>query len=353
MQKSRVFRFTSFLIVVVLFSGGCSSKDMDNAESKDIVHQNQNPFELDEKDSVDLGNIGHGLVNPKLDENGKILPLSYDGGELKIDYNVEAAGKAKNVGFLIFVDGIPQPYKFNSSEAPYEYMHNFDLKEDNVNKTFSFIFTPVTGKRGDTLTVSITSVYNPAFIPDMKESSSYGNYHSTLESVFSLDFNKDADTLDASSIPQYEYISNVRQSAEPITKELMKTQEGFSTIDSEALEERVFSDLYIDDVNMAKRDNFQVKDSGTIHVTFKLFGHPGVKYRNTFYLNHKAITSKDGNSFETVLAKGEAAVIDLDIDLEKSEDFNTFYVVSVPVNAADFPDDVVVSEKTMSKLLYK
>lgn len=46
-------------------------------------------------------------------------------------------------------------------------------------------------------------------------------------------------------------------------------------------------------------------------------------------------------------------MIDADIDLGKLEELNTFYVVSVPVNAADFPDDVVVLEKTASILLYK
>lgn len=49
--------------------------------------------------------------------------MAYNGGEMKIDYQVAASGKANNVGFLIFINGQPQPYKFNSTETPYEYMH--------------------------------------------------------------------------------------------------------------------------------------------------------------------------------------------------------------------------------------
>lgn len=354
MQKSWIFRLVLSLVAVVVLATGCSSsKDPKDDELNDISNAGANPFELDEKDTVVLGHIGHGLANPEFDANGARLPLRYNGGELKIDYSVHAAGKAKNVGFLVFVDGKPQPYKFNTTEAPYEYMHIFDLEEDDKDTPFSFVFTPVTGKQGDTLTVSIASVYNPGFIPDMKETSSYGSYHNTLESMYSLVFDKDAEALDISSIPQYEYLNQVRLSTEPITKELMEKHNGMLTVDLDTLDKHVFRELNFDNIDQMKLDNLQVKDSGTLHVTFKIFGHPGVRYQNTFYINHQPLTSKDGSSFETVLAKGEVAVIDADIDLEKLEKFNTFYVVSVPMNADDFPDDVITLEKTESILLYK
>lgn len=353
MQKTWIFRLVVALVAVVMLAAGCSTKNAGEDGSSDISNTDSNPFELDDKDTVVLGHIGHGLANPELDETGARLPLRYSGGELKLDYTVNAAGKAKNVGFLVFVDGIPQPYKINTADSPYEYMHIFELEGDDVQTPFSFIFTPVTGKQGETLSVSIASVYNPAFIPDMKETSSYGSYHDTLESMFSLIFDKDAEALDVSSIPHNEYLSDVRLSAELITKEMMETQGGFVTIDLETLEKNVFSRLYFDGAVLSKIDNLQVKDSGTLHVTFQIFGHPGVRYRNTFYINHKPLIGKEGSTFETVLAKGEAAVIDADIDLGKLEELNTFYVVSVPVNAADFPDDVVVLEKTASILLYK
>lgn len=46
-------------------------------------------------------------------------------------------------------------------------------------------------------------------------------------------------------------------------------------------------------------------------------------------------------------------MIEADIEVEKLEDFNTFYVVSAPLNANDFPDDVIILDKTASVLLYK
>lgn len=351
MKKSKAFKSAFFLVVIAVLAIGCSNKNPDASESEASNQTTHNPFEAGEQGTAVLGSIGHGFANPPLDENGKILPLPYNGGEFKIDYSVRASGKAKNVGFLVFIDGKPQPYKFNTTEAPYEYMHIFELEEDNQDTPFTFVFTPVTGKQGDILPITIASVFNPAFIPDMKETTSYGGYQTTLESGRSLVFNQDADALDVSSIPQREVLSHVRLSTEPVTQELLEKHSVMEQVDMEALDKKVYSDLYID--GAVRQDNFPVKKSGTLHVTFKLFGHPGMRYRNTFYINHEALTGKDGTSFETTLAKGDVAVIDADIALEKLKDFNTFYVVSVPLNADDFPDDVVVLMKTPSLLLYK
>ncbi|WP_230190747.1 MULTISPECIES: beta-glucanase/beta-glucan synthetase [unclassified Paenibacillus] len=277
--------------------------------------------------------------------------MQYHGGELKIDYKVHASGNAKNVGFLVFVDGKPQPYKFNTSDAPYEYMHVFDLQGEDQDTLFTFVFTPVTGKKGDTLPVSIASVYNPEFMPDMKETASYGGFHTTLGMEGLLHFNEDADALDASSIPRQEALRDVRLSSEPVTQDLLEKRSGFGTVDLESLDTNVYSELQLDGAE--RQDHYQVGKKGALHVTFKLFGHPGVRYRNTFYINHQAISAKDGTFFETMLTKGDVAVFNAEIELEKLEDFNTFYVVSVPVNADDFPDDVVVLEKTASILLYR
>lgn len=351
MKKLRGFEMVLVLVIITVLAAGCSPDNTTTGESNAPSDTTQNPFETNGPNTVILGSISHGFYNPPLDKTGKRLPMQYNGGELKIDYRVAASGKAKNVGFLVFVDGKPQPYKFNTSESSYAYMHIFDLKGDDQDTPFAFVFTPITGKKGDTLHVSIASVYNPAFIPDMKETASYGGYQTTLELGRALIFNKDADELDVSLIPRQEVLSDVRLSIEPVTQQLLEKHSGFETVDMEALDKNVYSELHVD--GAVRLDSYQVKKSGTLRVTFKQFGHPGMRYRNTFYFNHEALASKDGISFETALTKGDVAVVDVDIDLEKLKDFNTFYVVSVPLNAEDFPDDVVVLNKTPSLLLYK
>lgn len=355
MKKHGFLKHALLLIILALIAAGCSHQPAEIHDPAPGRQEDDNPFQANEEETGILDTMGHGFANPKMDETGEErLPLRYTGGELEIDYYVNASGKAKNVGFLVFVDGKPQPYKFNETAAPYEYMHIFDVKEEDKDTPFKFIFTPVIGKKGETLHITITSVYNPSFMPDMKETSSYGGYHSTLQATGSLFFEKDAEVLRSSDISGRGYLSGVSLSTEPITDKLLKKHSGMQTIDLETLEHQVLSELYLDGQSAAKMDHLQIGDDGTLQVSFKLFGHPGIKYQNTFYINHQAVTTIDGDSsFETMLAKGEVAVVDAELDLKKLDNLNTFYVVSVPMNAEDFPDDVVVLEKTRSILLYK
>lgn len=364
MKKSRTALSAIFLLVTICLISGCSRQEAvgnvspaqtdsttQTPEAASTENDTGNPFQADLNNTMNLGSLGHGFVNPKLDETGKRLPLRYAGGELKIDYSVNASGAAKNVGFLIYINGIAQPYK-TDAESSYSYMHVMNLEEDNKDYPLLIIFTPVTGKKGETLPITITSVYNPAFIPDMKETSGYGGYQTTLDCIDSIIFEQDAASLD--SLPAQAVLQNVTQTTEPVTQTFLDTDlSTYHNVDMTTLDKRIYTKLYFDGNDVKFDSNLKVAQTGTLHVTYKMVGHPGVKYQSTLYLNHQALTDGQGVSFETTLTKGEISVLEADIDLSKIEDFSTFYVISTPCNADDFPEDVIVLEKTSSVLLYK
>jgi len=337
------FRILIVLSVIILLNTACSKQSDDY--SKEIQDIKENPFKVESYETV-MGTLNHGFFNPKINDNGEMMPLIYSGGELKIDYIVNASGKAKNIGFLIFIDGLPQPYKINEEES-YKFLHKLDLKEDNENIPIYFKFAPITGKKGDTLNISITSVYNPAFIPDMKETSNYGSYHSTLEVVSSLAFREDPNTTVFLDIEKSQCLNNVSLYNEPLTNEILDKE----LIDLTRLDNSVFTHVYIEDKE--NTENIQINDDGSLRVKFKIFGHPKVRYRNTFYINHKPISSKEGSTFETELKEGNMSIVDVNIDVTNLENFSTFYVVSVPINTSDFPDDVIILKKIPSILIYK
>ncbi len=337
------------MMTLAIIAGGCSLNKTEDPQ--DTAAASQNPFEKNKPQTTVLGTIGHGFIHLQMDGNGKVLPLEYKGGELKIPYSVRASGTAKNVGFFLFVDGKAQPYKLDENGSSYQYMHLLQLKEDDQDTPFTFVFTPVTGKQGDTLQLRVASLYNPGFIPDMKTTSSYGGFQTTLEAGRPLVFKQAAEAVDFAPYALQGGLSHVQLSTAPVTQELLDKHSIAETVDIDKMDKNVYSDLYTD--GAIRQDHFQIGKNGKLHVTFHLFGHPGMKYRNTFYVNHRALASEEGVSFETELTKGNASVIEADIELEKLEDFNTFYVVSVPLNADDFPDDVVVLMKTPSLLLYK
>ena len=130
-----------------------------------------NPFEAAEDEAGFLATLTHGAASPDFSESGERLPFTYDGGEFQLAYQYSVTGKLDAVGFLLFLDGQPQPYKVNDIAAEYEYCHSFaagEEGEEGEEQNFSFLFEPVTGSVGDTLALTVVSITNPDFQPDME-----------------------------------------------------------------------------------------------------------------------------------------------------------------------------------------
>jgi len=316
----------------------------------------KNPFQAeDEMSGGVLGSIGHGPVNPKVNENGERQPFVYEGSEMNIAYQVHASGRAKNVGFLVFVDGVAQPYKVDGSAADYETMHVLNLKEDDKDYPFFIIFDPVTGKKGETLSFTIVSVYAPDFMPDMQKTSGYGMYHDTFAGYYEIHFEAEAKASGNAALPKYKQLQNVKQSTEPATQaylDSLSVYSGMEAITLETLNKQVFAQQFFDGQG-GLISNLKVNADGTLHITFKIAGYPGSRYRHTFYINHQALSDGKNRSFETVLTKGNVSVIEADIELSELEDFNTFYVVSTLCNVQELWEDGTFLLKTPSVLLYK
>ncbi|MFC6649243.1 hypothetical protein [Paenibacillus rhizoplanae] len=90
MKKIWRYIYITSIFGMLLLATACSSDKPDpiHINPSDIVVSNsgdnlpQNPFEMDEKNVV-LGSINHYAVNLQADEAGRVLPIQYNGGELK------------------------------------------------------------------------------------------------------------------------------------------------------------------------------------------------------------------------------------------------------------------------------
>jgi len=192
-------------------------------------------------------------------------------------------------------------------------------------------------------------------MPDMVKTSSYGGYHDTLASNYEIRFDKNAELPNSSTLPKYMKLQNVEQSTEAITREYLDSLSvfyGMATITLETLNKQVFAQQFLDGQG-GLISNLKVNADGTLHVAFKITGYPGARYRNTFCINHQALTDGVNTSFETVLTKGNVSVIEADIELSELEDFNTFYVISTLCNYEELWEDGTPLIKTSSVLLYK
>ena len=88
---------------------------------------------------------------------------------------------------FLFLGGKAQPYSL-TQDGELSYCHSIHTNGNGTVKNFSLFLQPIAGKTGETLDVTVISIYNPDFKPDMVETSGYGIYHSELPISFQLHF---------------------------------------------------------------------------------------------------------------------------------------------------------------------
>ena len=303
-----------------------------------------NPFKAAEEDTEFLAMLTHEAVSADFSESGERLPFSYDGGELRLDYRFSLAGKLDAVGFLLFLDGKPQPYKVNDTTAEYEYCHSFPAAED---QTFSFLFEPVTGSTGDTLALTVVSITNPDFQPDMESTSSYGWYHKTLDSRVELQFNADAPTAHSDLSPVREIFSKSDVREEKVTAQYVENElpkYGWDGVSMDTLDSGIYYTFSCD--GGITYDNLRV--SAPVTLRFTMCGTAGTSYSIAFFLDHRPVKLDESTCRSITLSKGSVMELEAVIDPDKLGQFHTFYCVAVPRGGASGP-----FFKTNSILLYK
>ena len=331
---------------LILLLAACSDYTIDDTSPPSVSSERSDPFAVAENETAFLGAIGHGESNPNRAEDQSKIPFEYNGGEFVLEYNFHSEGKLGGVGFLMFLDGVPQAYKVDDAQAEYEYCHTFPV-ESAMEKEFSFIFTPCVGNAGETLNLTIVSITNPDFQPNMEQSSSYGWYHQILFNEVDLHFNADAA---ASEYPATEELfSSVNVSEEKITTSFLENdlaKNGWGSVTLDTLNDGVYYTISYDG-NLVY-DNINVGDQDTLSVRFALCGAAGSDYQVSFLADHQPISNNAILSYQASVTKGNLLIVDAVIDVSRLDDFTTFYVMAVPVGDTDSP-----VYKTNSILLYK
>lgn len=346
-------------LVVILFAmilAGCEHKSLNvnqitsNSITKDPFQSKENSVEESATDTI--GSISHGIIvsNESKTDNGTIL---YNGGELELSYFVKVTGIANKCGFLVYIDGIPQPYKIQKGNTVSDdgYMHQLEL-EDNKEFDFKFVLTPIVGKKGEILPISIVSITDPLNHPNMKKTVNYGYTHQILASNYNIKYNSGTKVTQDIKNGSLNVLEGVSITDTLLTDSIKKQfNTGFLSNNLD-YEKSVYSKLYINDVDQTLEASYDIHGKKKIHITFQLTGHPGIEYKNILYFNHMPLNWNEVNSFQTELKKGKVAVVDIDLDVSKLNGNGTFYIVSVPCNANDYPNDVITIQKTNSIFFY-
>lgn len=335
------------LILALLLAAGCgqgSAGEETGASADTEVLETENPFAASEE----LGNLVHGASNVSLDESGEALPFEYDGGVMQIEYSVSASGMGKNVGFLLFLDGIPQPWQLNG-EGETAYIQYLELENDDEVYPFTLAFVPVTGSSGDTLTLTVCSITNAQFQPDMVSTASYGLYHDALQYYASIQFNADPEQNEtgASASPVLSDVSleDVKITTEFVENDLMEQYGSEGKTEDELLESGVYTFVRYDGSQIY--DNLDVSGKDKVHITYQICGVPGRTYRVALYGNHQLLSDETQSYWEVTLKTGEVATLEADVNVDVLEDMTTIYIIACPVSGT-----AGILKKTNSILFY-
>lgn len=330
--------------MTLLSMSGCTSYDIPENDPAAASNDTANPFKEAQEDTDIMAMLSHEPANPPLSDSGERKPFAYNGGEFRLDYRFSVTGDLDSVGFLLFLDGQPQPYRINDGSSNCAYCHTFDAVED---QEFAFLFEPICGKAGDTLDLTVVSITNPDFQPDMESTSSYGWYHNALPLGIEMCFNADAPAFAAAAPGSVEAFSSCSVYEEKATAQYVENdlaQAGWPDITMDTLDDGVYYTLTLGGDTVF--DNLSAAEP--VPVRFTLCGTPGARYDIVFFLDHRPIAMNGKTSSAVTLSQGGVAVAEGVIDPSLLGDLNTFYCVAIPAENTDTP-----FYKTNSILLFK
>lgn len=343
MKKVLQLLLSAALLFSLAACGTGGNLDVDGQSADDQSMGNasafENPFAQEQPQDSSLS---HGM---QVTDPERKPEIAYTGGECRVNYSVSASGIGRDFGFLLYVDGIPQPYKLKP-EGEYAYLHPVSLAGDAEDQPFTFYFVPVTGAAGMPSTLAVTSLTNPLFQPDMVETSSYGWYHGALTAEYPIRFAADPPPF-PEQVAVNKCIINMNRQVLPVTSDYLETR-GWSL---GQLNKRIYQ--FITYNGEVRYDNLEVSDDASAAIHYELAGIPGMSSQTTFYIDHTPIADADGRLvFYNTFSSGGVIAYDFEIDLAKLSGFSTFYAVTVPLDIGDYPDAAISTLKTESILLW-
>ena len=171
-------RIILFVLIITLFifCVGCSHNKTNELEQED--NQNIEDMFKDNNSSSVIAQFAFGFISEDYSER---QVYEYTGEEISIPYYVEGMEEEikADFGLILFVDGVSQPYKIrqNGATSEEQFMHKFSLA-NNEKEEFDIVFSPVTVKNGERVSVIPATILKPDFIPENEDKPNYGIYHS-------------------------------------------------------------------------------------------------------------------------------------------------------------------------------
>lgn len=276
--------------------------------------------------------LGSGLEyfegKPELHQGDLGYYIQYDGGEMHFpfEFGGKGAGLVEyGMGFVLFLDGIPQPYRTSENEE-YRYMHIFKMQDQNTPVSDEFIFAPITGKKGDLLELNIASIEFPECYKTTKGNLRSTDWVTTAGGRFLMNADPPAQEL-------------------PVRKELVKSYSA-TLVD---LSEEEIRGWTPDDLKNKIEQHFYVnrtQDYGVIKgistddkvtLRFELWGCPSAQCAVVMMVDNEPLYVEP-EQIQLSTKYGQKTIVEVELDMSHFDGRMYAYALLIPRNMRSMPD---------------
>lgn len=196
----------TFLVCAFIMSlCSCGKEDDSFSRPDEITLSSQ-------EDDIQLTELKPGKQTPEAYQNGggsmgtypdpMKMTYEYNGGQMEITFNIGLDNAGKEIGLVLYLDGIPQPFTVEG-QSKETYMYTYTATKENESVLLKVKFKPVTGKKGDTLNLYYNVQSAPSsrarkgYLDDMSYISNFG------ADVKKIKFNADGGSTNADACKDY------------------------------------------------------------------------------------------------------------------------------------------------------
>lgn len=256
--------------------------------------------------------------------------IEYNGAPVNIHYNLKNLYDPIDIGIMIFLDGIIQP--FYTDEFPEKnYMHVYQFTKDET-KTVSIYFKPQSGSLGEHL-LTVVTMLNTGFIAKGPQFD-FG-YNHRISFISDTIYFKQA--LGESKVEKKDRYTQSEISVDERASYQRKDN-------TNRLDDTAFFHL----LNRNQLVDRQLPFNQLTELDLKGLGGFPATYRTSLFLNHKPIKI-DGkyNYIEMRIDKNQFSKSRISIDTSELQEGDILYTISIPIDTRDsFPvksDSIILS----------
>ena len=250
--------------------------------------------------------------------------INYEGRPIELSYEIETLGNNDiEIGFAIFIDGMIQPHQVIRSTQVGGELIPFDLNQYvsahkvrmNEKIEITIRFSPITGKKGQTLSFTQMVMPYPSFLPDSPDQH-FGNIQDAHPNDFgTIRFLEDAPSQLTSPVVQVE--------SQPISESMKIVSES----NPSGRVQRPF--YYFNDSSADYINRLMLKD-GKANLRIQMGGGVEAEYRVIIFINHKPVMIEGNESFIIKSAYDQIVTYNFILDTHELPRFNSLYATILP-----------------------